>query len=281
MQTQPKGFFSQLWALLRRYYDHGVGLQGAAIAYYLLFSIFPLLIFLSTFLGMLDLDPEPVLASLHNVVPQGVLEIVEQYLEYVTVNANSTLMSFALVFTVYFPLRTSLALVRGIGRAYGGVQEERFWVLTLRVLLYTLLLTLSIAVTLVTMLTSGRVLSWIDRWFPLSPVLFRLWPVGRFVLLALVLLLALLFLYGLTLPGHRGHWRCVLPGAVAALAAWLLASAGYSAYVEHFGRYTVLYGSIGAVMVTLIWLWLSAVIILMGAELNGLQREKKERKNVV
>ena len=105
--------------LVRRYNHHDVGQQSAAMAYYLLFTTFPLLIFISSLLGILDLDVDYVVNVLSAVLPKAVLNLGETYLEYVSHTASATILGFSLVFSIYFPMRAANCLVRCVRRAYG------------------------------------------------------------------------------------------------------------------------------------------------------------------
>ena len=105
----------------------------------------------------------------------------------------------------------------------------------------------------------------------------EIWNVLRFSLLALVLFAALAVLYMLAL-GQRKPLREVAAGVGASLAAWLGVSVAFSVYVEHLADYTRLYGSITAVVVTLLWLYISATVLIMGAELNAVVRRKAPQR---
>ena len=116
--------------------------------------------------------------------------------------------------------------------------------------------------------------------FRLPAILAELWGQLRFPVVAVVANFALLFLYGLA-QDDRQPWRNLLPGTLLALAAWMVLSFLYSLYVDNFANYSVLYGSIGTIIVVLIWLYMSAIVLIMGAELNGtlmiLRKEKLGR----
>ena len=95
------------YLLLRRYWHHGVAMQSAALAFYLLFAIFPFLILLSALIGLLQLNVAVVLQHLQEFVPDEVLYLLEMYLRYVGENASLRLLWFGLVFSVYFPMRSA------------------------------------------------------------------------------------------------------------------------------------------------------------------------------
>ena len=205
--------------------------------------------------------------------------MVEVYLTYVGSSPSPQLLVFGLVFSIYFPMRATNTLMRSVrtayhlGPAHGVVQ-------VLKTLLYTVLLIAAIALTLVLMSVSDRILAYCVANFGLPAFIAELWARLRFPLAAAVGYFALFFLYALA-QDSRQPWRNIWPGTLAALASWLCLSWLYAWYVEHIAHYSLLYGSIGTVIVLLIWLNLSAMSLIMGAEVNGtlmsLRKERSEK----
>ena len=267
--TLPKNRFLRFWVLLaHRYLKHNVATQSAALAFYLLFMIFPFLIFISALLGLLNLNVAGIVSVLADFLPEVVLELTELYLTYVRENPSPQLMVFGLVFSVYFPMRATNSLMGAVRTAYhlgpprGAVSQ---W---LRVLLYTVTLIAAIALTLTLMTFGERALWYAVNHFHLPEWMAALWVHLRFPAAGAVSLFALLLLYALaqdTLQPMRNIW----PGTLFSLAAWMVVSGLYSYYANHFSHYSLLYGSIGAIIVVLIWLNLTAVTLILGAEVNG------------
>ena len=103
---------------IERYFLHGVGQEAASLAYYLLFMLFPLMIFLSSLLGLLDLDVSGITKSLDALLPSSVVDVVESYLSYVSHTSSRTMLWFGLVFTIYFPMRAADCLMMSVRKAY-------------------------------------------------------------------------------------------------------------------------------------------------------------------
>ncbi len=258
--------------LIRRYTLHDVGQQSAAMAYYLLFTIFPLLIFLSSLLGILHLDVEAVRELLSHVLPRTILDLCETYLQYVSHTASATMLGFSLVFSIYFPMRAVNCLVRCVRRAYGLRRPGKPIRFRLRQLVFTGYLIVVIVVALALMTLGEKVLLFFIGHLNLSRGVLGVWDSLRFVILALLLFATLGILYGMA-QDRRQPARYIVPGALCALAAWMLLSVGFSFYVENFANYSVIYGTLGAVIVLLVWLFLSAATLIMGAEVNGMIQE--------
>ena len=264
--------------LIRRYTLHDVGQQSAAMAYYLLFTIFPMLIFLSSLLGILNLNVEAVRELLSHVLPKTILNLCETYLQYVSHTASATILWFSLVFSIYFPMRAVNCLVRCVRRAYGLRRPEKPLRYQLQLLLFTLYLIVVIVAALALITLGERVLLFFIGHLDLSRGLLRVWDSLRFVILALLLFATLGILYGMS-QDRRQPAPDILPGALLALVAWMLLSIGFSFYVENFANYSVIYGTLGAVIVLLVWLFLSAATLIMGAEVNGMIREWHQNRH--
>lgn len=125
--THPRTALGQTAAqMIRRYYLHDVARDSAALTYYLLFAIFPLLIFVSTLLGILELDVDSIVTGLRQIVPGDVAEVVRGYLEYVSGNASRQLMWFSLVFSIWFPMRATGCLLHSLRKAFGKGQPQEY-----------------------------------------------------------------------------------------------------------------------------------------------------------
>ena len=247
--TLPKNRFLRFCVLMaHRCGRHNVAMQSAALAFYLLFMIFPFLIFISALLGLLDLNITGMMTVLSDFLPEEVVDLLRMYFTYVTDNPSPQLMVFGLVFSIYFPMRATNSLMAAVRTAYHLGPPKGFITQWIKVLLYTVTLIVTIALTLSLMTFGERAL-----WFPIAGA---------------VSFLALFLLYALAQDTIQ-PLKNICPGVLFSLAAWMAFSWLYSYYANHFSHYSVLYGSIGAVIVVLIWLNLSAFTLILGAEMNG------------
>ena len=276
-KLERNGLFCFCREMVERYRDHDIPRQGAALSYYLLFTLFPLLIFVSSLLGILQLDVERVLDALNTVLPSAVVELCGMYLKYVSQTADNTMLWFSLVFSIYFPMRSANSLMRGVRMAYGLDRPSNIILYYIRLLLYTVFLIVLVAVALVLTTVGGRVLLYITSRLSVPLYLIRLWHYLRFAVLAVVLFAIFGLLYVLAQDRPQTA-RGIVPGTLIAMVSWMVLSLGFSYYVENFANYTVIYGTLGAVIILLIWLYLSSVTLLLGAEFNAVLLERKEQK---
>lgn len=265
----PRTGFGRLAGdMIRRYYVHDVARDSAALTYYLLFAIFPLLIFVSTLLGVLELDIASITAVLAPILPSDVVDIIRTYLEYVAANQSRQLLWFSLVFSIWFPMRSTGCLMHSLRKAFGRSAPENILLGQLRTLLFTIWMIFVIGLTLALVVVGRRALYFLSGFLPLSETFIGVWGYLRFIILGLVMAISLGILYQLAL-GQRRPLREVLPGVGSSLAAWLLLSMAFSYYVENMARYAQLYGSIATIVVVLLWLYMSGQVLILGAELSA------------
>lgn len=263
--------------LIRRYFNHDVGRDSAALTYYLLFAIFPLLIFVSTLLGVLDVDIESTVAELAQFVPAELAEIVRSYLEYVSSNTSRQLLWFSLIFSVWFPMRATSCLMHSVRKAFGRQPPESILWSQIRTLIFTVLLIVTIAASLVLSVVGRRALQFISTLVTIPIRFISIWSYMRFVLLGLIMFVLLVPLYMLA-QGQRRPMREVVPGVIVSLVAWMVLSLAFSYYVEHLAHYTELYGSIAAIVVAMLWLYISGTVLIMGAEFSAVIQERKQKR---
>ena len=262
--------------LVRRYYLHDVGRDSAALTYYLLFALFPLLVFISTLLGILKLDVDSVTQVLSQIVPADVMSVLESYLEYVSANASRQLLWFSLIFSVWFPMRATSCLLHSLRKAFGLGPPRKMLVNQLGILLFTVWLILTIGLTLL-LVTVGPGAEFLSGLIELPAGFIDLWSYLRFIVLGVVMFLMLTVLYMLA-RGQRRPLKEVAPGVGISLAAWMVLSLAFSYYVENFSNYSVLYGSIATVVVVLLWLYMSGTVLIMGAEYSAvILRRRRSR----
>ncbi len=273
-KTLPGKFLTKT---IERYFLHGVAQEAAALAYYLLFMIFPLLIFLSSLLGLLELDISGITNSLDALLPSGVVDVVESYLSYVSQTSSRAMLWFGLVFSIYFPMRAADCLMIAVRRAYHLPRPKNQVLYMMKVLLYTVFLLVTIALTLALVTVGRQALEFAGRFVVVPEAFIELWTDLRFLVLGGVMFGAVGLLYAAAQDSRQAA-RNVVPGALAALVGWMVVSAAFAFYVENFANYTVIYGALGTVIVLMMWLNLTALMLIMGAEINGVLNSLRGRR---
>ena len=249
--------------------DH-VGLIAAGVAFYALMAIFPAITALMA-LGGLLLEPTEVTAQLESLAEMMPKEAAQIILDQAVAVAGSEEAGLGLAFiiglalAIYSASKGMGSLMEGLNVAYDEEETRGFIAKTLWTLALTVFLIVGLILGLLAALAVPAVLGIIA----LPDWLETLLALSRWVVLALMTVggLAVLYRYG---PSRDdAEWKWLSPGAIAACIIWIAASVGFSIYVSNFGSYNESFGSMAGVIILLMWLWISAFIVLLGAELNA------------
>jgi len=250
-----------------KYYDNGVARSAASLAYFLIFSLFPFLIFVNMLLGFMNISADSIVSMFKNILPDDVINIVIIYIKYVTDTVSKNAFIFSLAFTIYIPIRTVKNLMFFLNKAYCIYDTRPLLKRTLFLVLFTFLFMFAIISSLAILILGENTLGFISDLIYIPDNLISFWSDIRFLILAAMLFLLLSLLYTFSSHGKYSK-KYIFSGSLFALFTWLAVSSVFAFYVNSMGRYSVLYGSIGAIIVLMVWLYISATIILLGAEFN-------------
>jgi membrane protein len=249
--------------------DHQSMGSAAQIAYYLLFATFPLLLSLASLLAFLPIPHlvDWLLRLLATIIPTAAVELMRDSLRHMLSYQHSGLFSISLLVTVWAAANAVESVMQGLNRVQSLREDRPFW----RTRLIAILLAVGVSFLTVLGLLALWFGSQVSRWWDvrggLGPLPVEVWNLIRWPLVVMCLIGAIDQLYFIG-PAVRPRWRWITPGAVVAVLGWIAASLGFSAYVRHFGSYNATYGSIGAVIILLSWMYMTAFFILLGAEIN-------------
>lgn len=252
--------------MVHRYFGHGVGRAAAGLAYYFLLAVFPMLIFINTVIGMLHLDVMRIAQELEFVVPDQVLAIITDYIEYISRLSPSLLLYAGGVLAVWALSRCFSSLLKALSLAYRTESRPGFLGVFVSAVM-SIVLMVSIIVLVAVLMISQTLFNVIASRLHMPAVLVSLWDLLRITVLPLYAFLVLSCFYHVASRGRYPFSRA-FPGALFFCVTWLAMSMGLSYYINNMTRYSLLYGSLGAVMLMLLWLYLTAVMLILGGELN-------------
>jgi membrane protein len=259
--------------------DDNVGLLAAGVAFYAFLAFVPLLAALMLVYG-LGADPAEVAGHINTLarsLPAEAANLIGEQLRAMTETPNGA-KGFALLLAISLALygasKGSSAIVTALNVAY-EVKESRSFI---RTTLLSLAMTVGAMAVLFIGIGAIAAMAWVESLLPAASPLVQRIVQGLFwsgAALVVSIGIALVYRYGPNRPD--APWRWITPGSAAATLLWVAASFGFGLYVAHFGNYNATYGSLGGVIVFLTWLYLSAYILLMGAELNS-ELERQQAK---
>lgn len=243
--------------------------MAAQLSYYFCLSLFPALLFLlalSSFFS-LNLLTDDVAAALGSVVSSEILTLIQNQMQRLANDDNSGLLTIGVIGALWGSSSALVAIVSAINRAYDLPETRPWW----RVRLTALALTVSLALLILTaaglIVTGPRVVEWLG--LPGDSALSGwAWAIARGVLSFALVAFAIGLVYNYA-PDADQDWLWVTPGAVVATGLWLVSSIAFKFYVANFTNYEASYGAVGAMLLLLLWLYVSSLGLLAGAELNS------------
>jgi membrane protein len=270
------------WAALKRtgreFRDDNLTDWAAALTYYGVLAIFPALIVLTSILGLIgESATQPLLDDLANVTPGPANDILTSAIKNLQGDqgAAGVLFVVGLLAALWSASSYVAAFMRASNVIYDMDEGRPVWkTLPVRVGLTVVLLLLLVVTTLAVVLTGGIAEKAGDL-VGLGSTAVTVWNVAKWPVLLLIVSLMFAFLYWAAPNVKQPGFRWLSPGAILAVVGWLIASGAFAFYVSNFGSYNKTYGALGGVIVFLVWLWISNITILLGAEFNAeLERER-------
>ena len=247
-----------------------ISVAAAGVAFYTLLAIVPALGALVSVYGLAaDIsDVENQIVAIAGMLPQEALELLREQLHRVVSTADTSLSFgaiFGLLLTIWSATKGVGALFTALNIAYDEDEKRSFLRLTLVTLGFTVGGIVAVLVILALVVGVPAVTEALGLWGPLAWAI----SIARWPLLGIMLVLAMALLYRHGPSRDEPKWRWVSWGAAFATVVWILGSLAFSFYVSNFGSYNETYGSLGAVVILMMWFWLSAYIVLIGAEINA------------
>lgn len=273
------GWLDIAWRVKREMSDDNITMLAAGVAFYALLAVFPALAAIIS-IWALVLDPQDMarqIAELSRFIPPGAAAIIEHQANEISENTDAGLSVAALVsllVALFVASKGVRGLILGLNIVYGEEERRRF------VHKVTVVSALTVGLIVLTLVTIGFIagLPLVIGMLGLDSTLVTLISLLRWPALVLMMMLVIAVLYRFAPYRRAPRWEWLSVGTVTATLLWLLGSLGLSLYARHFANFSELYGSLGAVVVLLLWFWLSAFMVLVGAELNG-EMERQTRRD--
>ena len=244
--------------------------QAAQLAYYLIFAVFPFLLFLATLLGYLPIPNlmERIMELLAPLLPGEAFTLLQEHVRQLVTDQKGGLLSFGILAALWTSSSAVTAIMDALNRAYDVEEGRPFWKVRGTAILLTMGLSVFILLSMVLLLFGPQLGGWIAAQVGLGTAFEVTWNILRWPVIVVLLILAMAIVYYVA-PDVEQQWKWITPGAVFAVLATIAVSLGFSFYVNNFGSYNTTYGSIGAVIVFLTWLYLTGMVILVGGEINA------------
>ena len=271
-RTTIKGSLQDLMMSIRRVDIFGMGAQ---LAYFFLLSFFPLIIFLVTLLPYLHLKQEQVLEFMADIMPLEVYKMIEGTLLDVLTHQNSGLLSIGIIGTIWSASRGINALMKALNRAYkvegkAGV-IHRAWSL-----IFTIAFVFIILIALVFPVFGHQLGNLLFSYFGVGNSFGSVWNVVRWITPPMMIFFIMIIMYWVV-PNTNPRLKLssVIPGACFSTVGWLILTSGFSIYINNFGNYSATYGSIGGVIILMLWLYATGMLLIFGGLINATMQRRQ------
>ena len=242
--------------------------RAAELAYYFLLALFPMLLFLTSLVGFLPGAQENIINSVGKVAPPQVMDVVRQFMRDVVENRSGGLLSIGILATLWAASNGVSAVMETLNTAYDAKESRAF--VKKRVVAIGLTVALSVLVVggTVLIMFGDRFAEWLGGALGLGAAFTTAWKVLDYIMgLGLLFLgIQLIYYFG---PNVKQRWRWITPGAVFAVAGLIVSSLAFSLYLRYAPDYSATYGSLGAVIILMLWLYILGLVLLVGGEVNS------------
>jgi len=247
--------------------------RASELAYNFILALFPLLLLLLALLGMFasraTVLKTNLLIYLSQVLPPAAFQVITHTLDEVMRNASNGKLTFGILLTIWFASGGITSMISVLNGAYGIKESRSWWKVRVIAFVLTLAISLLIILALVSVLAGGFVANWIGSYYGMREVTIIAWKAGQILLATAFVTLSFSVIYYFGADVEEQHWYWITPGSVVGVLLWIAASFGFRAYLHFFNSYSRTYGSLGAVMILLMWLYVTSFAFLVGGEINA------------
>lgn len=269
--------FSVIKKSVKKFGDDDMLTYASALSYQVLFSVFPFVIFLIALLGFLELPDlfDWLRQQAELLLPTEAMDQVDRVIEEMQYPQGG-LLSFGAIASLWIASSSIRAIMNALNGAYDVAESRPAWKLYPLSVLYTLGTAAMLIVAAVLLMIGPEVMQWLAQQIGLERFFVVLWTWLRLPVSLLVLMLAVAIVY-YAAPNVRHPFQFISPGSMLAVTVWIGASLGFSFYVQNFADYSAMYGSIGTIIVLLLYFYISAAVLLFGAEVNAVVEREAPR----
>jgi membrane protein len=247
--------------------------RSAQLAYYFLLALFPLLLFLTSVIGLILGSGTGLRHGMFNylsqILPGSAYQLVDSTMYEVSVGSSAGKVGFGILAALWAASNGMGAITEALNTAYDVKESRPWWKQRLTAVALTIVLSLLIISALVLILYGGRLADYLAGHYGFGEIFVITWKVAQWPMVLAFMLLAFALIYYLAPDLHEQKWAWVTPGSVSGVLLWLLVSFGFKLYLHFFDSYSATYGTLGAVIVLMLWLYFTGAAILIGGEVNS------------
>lgn len=239
------------------------------LTYKILISFFPLLIFLMTILGFLNIDSSSLIYQFSEYFPEQVMDIILVFIDEVIDTKNIKLLSTSLIFAIFSASNGFRAIIRGINRAYSIKDTRNFFHLELISISLVFVFAISVIIAVTLIVFGDIIINFLVNIQYFSNIFVNSLNISTYVVTFVTLICTTMVVYKLSLY-EKVPIKNLFPGSIITVIFWILSSKVFNIYITNFSKFSRVYGSIASIIVFLFWLNMIIVVLLLGCEVNAL-----------
>ena len=287
-QTHPYGLFGlSVWDVGTKFYlgltQSSIDVRASAIAFNFFLAMFPAMIFFFTLIPYLPIEnfSDNLMIFLSSLMPDYAFETIESTIEDITTRRRGTLLSFGFIASIYFATSGFSTMISTFNETVNATERRSWLTIQLTSILLILILTILVAITIILITFNQAIFDYLIVEFDLIPA------VAEYAFLIMRWLITICFFYFSVsmlyywAPTKKDRFHFFSPGATVATILGIILLLGFTFFINNFSTYNTLYGSIGTLIVLLVWIKITAFILIIGFELNAGIRSSQVEKSYI
>jgi membrane protein len=247
--------------------------RAAELSYYFLLALFPFLIFITSIIGMVlgsgTGTRHALFDYLARVMPPSAYQLISSTMLEVSSASGGGKLSFGILAALWAASNGLTAITTSLNVAYDLKESRSWWKQRLTSISLTIALSVLIIGALVLVIAGGRIAEWLAASYGFGPFFPTAWKIIQWPVILACMILAFALIYYFAPDFREQSWQWLTPGAAIGVALWLIVSLGFRVYLHFFDSYSATYGSLGAVIVLMLWLYFTGAAVLIGGEINS------------
>jgi membrane protein len=247
--------------------------RAAELSYYFLLALFPFLIFLTSVIGFVLGSGTGTRHMLFNylarIMPPSAFQLIDNTMWEVSSASSGGKLSFGILAALWAASSGLSAITDSLNTAYDVTETRPWWKQRLTAIGLTVALSVLIILALVLVVAGGRIAEGLASVYGFGPVFPLTWKIIQWPVVLACMILAFALIYFFAPDLHEQAWKWLTPGAAIGVVLWLVVSIAFRAYLHFFNSYSATYGSLGAVIILMLWLYFTGAAVLIGGEVNS------------
>jgi membrane protein len=247
--------------------------RAAELSYYFLLALFPFLIFLTSVIGIVlgsgTGTRHTLFDYLARIMPPSAFQLIDNTMYEVSESSGGGKLSFGILAALWAASNGLSAITESLNTAYDLKETRPWWKQRLTAIGLTIALSILIIGALILVVAGGHIAEWLTAHYGLGPVFPIGWKIIQWPVVLACMTFAFALMYYLAPDFREQAWQWLTPGAVIGVVLWLLVSLAFRIYLHYFNSYSATYGSLGAVIILMLWLYFTGAAVLIGGEVNS------------